>query len=613
MKTKIILMVVLALFLTLTACNTNAETAPTATDAAPAEETAVEKSSYPFLTERQCDLFVPAGEVAGETILCGYVVMPAERDNPESQEVKLAYIILKGTGDEPLDDPIIHISGGPGIASTSRTVVVELANRYAPMRETRDIVLYDQRGVGHSLPVLTCSDFIDDASGEEAATAADNFNRCQEGMRNQGYPSETFTTAVSAADLVDLMHALDYPAYNLYGISYGSRLLMSLMHYFPDEPLVRSVILDSVDTLPEDVGTEYITSTHLLQKDLFESVFDECAADPACAEAFPDLRTRFNALTEQLNQNPLTLNEDTTVDGDAVYHYIFPYNIAYQNIPYQPRMIAELEQGITTTLAMIHFGDIPEPATRITALPPEPPVVGDLLDLYLDCPEDSSDDGEAITARLMGLWDAEPEHVAEHLTEACGAETAAAAIQITDENPRIFNYIIIRFVTDDIQGLNPDLNRKLDCTEQFPFRDDFTEMEAVLHEAQMPNFFIEETIYRLESRTDGCEAWQDALTAPTPDNYGDYPTLIFSGQFDSLTPPAWAQTAASAIPQAQHVLVPNAWHSIMGNNGDCPTDITLQFLVDPGAVVDASCTEGMMVVFQPPTGAEVETSTDIEN
>lgn len=610
MKAKIILMVVLALSLTLTACNTNTETAPTPTDAAPAEETALEKSSYPFLTERQCDLFVPAGEVAGETILCGYVFIPAERDNPESQEVKLAYIILKATGDEPLDDPIIHISGGPGIASTSRTVVVELAKRYAPMRETRDIVLYDQRGVGHSLPVLTCSDFIEGDSGDGAETAADRYNHCQEGMRNQGYPSETFTTAVSAADLVDLMHALDYPAYNLYGISYGSRLLMSLMHYFPDEPLVRSIILDSVDTLPEDIGTEYITATQLLQKDLFESVFDECAADPVCAEAFPDLRSRFNALTKQLNQNPLTLDEDTTVDGDTVYRYIYPFNIAIQNIPYQPRMIAELEQGITTTLELIRSGGIPDPATQTTALPPEPPIAQDLLDLYLDCPEDSSDGGDAIAARLLGLWDAESEHVAEHLTEACGAETAAAAIQITDEKPRIFNYIILRFVPDGIQGLNPDLNSKLDCTEQFPFRDDFTEMEANLREAQMPNFFIEETIDGVESRTDGCEAWQDALTAPTPDTYGDYPTLIFNGQFDPLTPPAWAETAAAAIPQAQYVPIPNAWHSIMGNNGDCPTGITLQFLANPGEMVDTSCKEGMKVVFLPPTSAAVETSID---
>ncbi len=619
MKAYITPIGVFVLLLLLTACSAGVEGTPaqpeTATaeatpvvEAGPSEETvseqvvtpdapAVETAVYhPTLAERECDLFVPAGDVAGETILCGYLVVPAQRHDPESKEIKLAYVILKATGDNPSPDPIIHVSGGPGIASTSRTTVVEFAQRYAPLREARDIVLYDQRGIGNSLPVMNCIDFTEGDSGDDAPSVADTYSRCQEGMRNQGYPPETFSTAVSAADLVDLMHALDYPAYNLYGISYGSRLLMSLMHDYPDEPLVRSIVLDSVDTLPEDVGTEYLTATQLLQQALFESVFDECAADPACAAAYPDLRARFSALVEQLNQTPLTLDEYTTVDGDSLHRYTFPYNPAVQNIPYQPQLIAELEQGITTTLELVGSGGIPEPATRTAVLPPEPPIAQDLLDLYLDC-EGSLADGDAIEARLTGLWDAEPEEAADYLTEACGKETAAAAIQITDENPRIFNYVIIRFVTDAIPGLNPDLNSKLNCTERFPFREEFADIEANLRKAQMPAFFIEETMDTMQVRADGCQVWQDALTAPTPEGYGDYPTLVLNGQFDSLTPSAWAETAVAAIPQAQYVPIPNAWHSIMGNNGPCPTDITLQFLANPDAAVDPSCTDGMKVAF----------------
>jgi pimeloyl-ACP methyl ester carboxylesterase len=618
-KAYIKLICVSVLLLLLTACSIGAEQTPAPSETAttegtpvvgavPSEEAvseqdftldapAVETTVHPpALAERECDLFIPAGDVAGETILCGYLVVPAQRNDPESKDVKLAYVILKATGDNPSPDPIIHVSGGPGIASTSRTTVVEFINRYAPMRKVRDIVLYDQRGIGNSLPVMNCVDFTKGDPGDDVPAVTDTYSRCQEGMRNQGYPPEIFSTAVSAADLVDLMHALNYPAYNLYGISYGSRLLMSLMHDFPDEPLVRSIVLDSVDTLPEDIGTEYLTATQLLQQALFESVFDECAADPACAAAYPDLRARFSSLVEQLNQTPLTLDEYTIVDGDSLYRYTFPYNPAVQNIPYQPQLIAELEQGITTTLELIGSGGIPEQATRTSVLPPEPTIAQDLLDLYLDC-EGSLADGEAIEARLIGLWDAEPEEVADYLTEACGEATAAAAIQITDENPRIFNYVIIRFVTDAIPGLNPDLNSKLNCTERFPFREEFAGIEANLRKVQMPDFFIEEAINTLRDRADGCEVWQDALTVPTPESYGDYPTLILNGQFDTLTPPAWAKKGDAAIPQAQYVPIPNAWHSIMGNNGPCPTDITLQFLENPDTAVDPGCTDGMKVSF----------------
>ena len=555
----------------------------------------------PRLEEWPCVLWIPAADKVGETVQCGYVIVPAERDNTESKELKLAYILLKATGANPAPDPIIHVSGGPGISATKRLTVVELANRYAPLRETRDIILYDQRGVGNSRPLLDCFEFVAEDAGEEPQSQADESTRCQEAMRNQGYPPEAFSTAVSAADLLDLMRALGYPAYNLYGVSYGSRLLMSLIHLFPDEPLVRSIILDSVDTLPEDFNTAYRAEPHHLQQALFESVFEACVASPDCAEAYPDLRARFNALTKELNQSPLELDEFTTIDGDTIYRYFFPFKNAVQNIPYLPRMIDELEQGITTTLELIRSYSIPEPATRTYALPEMPQSGEELLDLYLDC-EAGGDD---IQARQIALWDADSKEVADFLRETCDPDTAAAAIEITDNSPGIFNHIITRFADDGILSPNKELNGKLDCTEQYPFREDFAEIEQELHAAGMPDFFIEETLERMNLNSEGCEVWLDALMAPTPERYGKYPTLILNGQFDSLTPPAFAERAAEAIPQSQYVPIPNAWHSILGNNGACPTDITLQFITDPDAPVDVGCTEEMKLEFlQPLTAVE---------
>ena len=73
--------------------------------------------------------------------------------------------------------------------------------------------------------------------------------------------------------------------------------------------------------------------------------------------------------------------------------------------------------------------------------------------------------------------------------------------------------MLMRYVPDDIQGLTPGVNSKLNCTEQFPFREDFADIETNLRDAQMPNFYIDETISDLQSTADGCEAWQDALVA----------------------------------------------------------------------------------------------------
>ena len=69
----------------------------------------------------------------------------------------------------------------------------------------------------------------------------------------------------------------------------------------------------------------------------------------------------------------------------------------------------------------------------------------------------------------------------------------------------------------------------------------------------------------------GCEGWSNALVAPTASTYAETPVLILSGQFDATTPPVYGAIAAGQLPKAQLVNMPNAGHSILGNQGDCPT------------------------------------------
>jgi alpha-beta hydrolase superfamily lysophospholipase len=120
-------------------------------------------------------------------------------------------------------------------------------------------------------------------------------------------------------------------------------------------------------------------------------------------------------------------------------------------------------------------------------------------------------------------------------------------------------------------------------------------MKAEMEEAGMPRFYIEETLATQQEQLAGCDAWRDPMTEPTPATFGDYSTLVLAGQFDTATPPEWSEYAASILPNAQLVHIPNAAHSILGNNGPCPTDIASQFLDAPGQPVDASCTDAMAI------------------
>ena len=98
-------------------------------------------------------------------------------------------------------------------------------------------------------------------------------------------------------------------------------------------------------------------------------------------------------------------------------------------------------------------------------MPPEPPAAQDLRDLYEACWAESPTYGDTETIRLMGLWDAEVSEVAAYITTLCGEEKSAPIVAILEENPHIFNYLIIYNASDALLHVNHELNIKIDCTE----------------------------------------------------------------------------------------------------------------------------------------------------
>lgn len=568
----------------------------------------------PFaVAPRPCDIYLPQGEVEGKTILCGYVAVPWDHSGATSATAQLAVVILKATGDHPQPDAIVHISGGPGAGATLRDVVPEMILRYAPLRAEHDIILYDQRGMGRSQPFFTCpypedgdraalTPQLEQQLGRTPSAGELQAAYCARDWAARGLPVSEISTQASAADLVDLMTALGYPAYNLYGISYGTRLAMAMMHFNPDNSQVRSIVLDSPYPLPEDKVNDYNARTPLGRQALFEAVFQVCADDPLCASAYPDLRARFDVLVARLNTSPLKLEDGQTFSGDDLVRTVFPLNEAINFIAYQPRLIAELERGDITTLMLLRSGQVPS-QTMVTGTGPDVEGFPALLDAYMACSaqQAATDDQEPA---LVRMWDAEVKTIQGYITGLCPGDKAVAVNALLDSLPaRAFNGIIARFAPERVQGVNSMLNTKLSCTEQYPFREDPQAVATELYAAGLPEFLVDDALARIAALADGCAGWRDALSAPTPASFGDYPVLILGGQFDSITPPGFAQSAAQVLPGAQLVDIPNAAHSILGNKGDCPTNIVKQFLAAPRRPVDASCTATMHVKFVMPGAA----------
>ena len=87
-----------------------------------------------------------------------------------------------------------------------------------------------------------------------------------------------------------------------------------------------------------------------------------------------------------------------------------------------------------------------------------------------------------------------------------------------------------------------------------------------------------------------CASWQAGVAAPIENQavVSDIPTLVLSGRYDPVLPPAWGRLAAETLANSFAYEFPNLAHGAMRSNR-CALEIGLQFLDDPTAEPDASC------------------------
>jgi hypothetical protein len=93
---------------------------------------------------------------------------------------------------------------------------------------------------------------------------------------------------------------------------------------------------------------------------------------------------------------------------------------------------------------------------------------------------------------------------------------------------------------------------------------------------------------------DVCETW-GVGEGPAAENepvVSAIPTLVLAGEYDPITPPAWGAAAAARLTNSTFVEFPGLGHGT-SIAGDCPLNITFEFLNDPTQPVDTSCIASM--------------------
>jgi pimeloyl-ACP methyl ester carboxylesterase len=152
--------------------------------------------------------------------------------------VTIPYYRLKSESRAPAT-PIFLLAGGPGSSWLDQFKTEENARQVAFYRTLADVVLFDQRGGGHSQPKMTCpqtqnvgADRQVDRSALIPAMRA--LAACRDHWQQQGVDLAAYNTVENAADVNDLRLALGYQKVTLIGGSYGSHLALQFMRQFPD-------------------------------------------------------------------------------------------------------------------------------------------------------------------------------------------------------------------------------------------------------------------------------------------------------------------------------------------------------------------------------------------
>ena len=276
----------------------------------------------PYFQSATCPFEVPPGA----DVDCGYLTIAEDRAVGLAQSalqastrlIRLAVAIYRSPADQPYADPLVYLHGGPGGAALSRSPSY-YETFILPLLEDRDVIMFDQRGSGLSKPSLDCPEYSDMIQRElrEGYVIGDvpddrYINAllvCRDRLRRLGVNPAAYTSAANAADVVDLVTMLGYDQVNLYGVSYGTRLALTVMRDYPE--IVRSVVLDSA--LPVEIS---LYAEQAYKADYaFGKLFAGCASDPACRRAYPNLEAAYYNVVDRLNATPIEVWGVTLRDG----------------------------------------------------------------------------------------------------------------------------------------------------------------------------------------------------------------------------------------------------------------------------------------------------------
>lgn len=257
---------------------------------------------------------------------CARLDVPLDYEQPDGELASVAVLRVPARG-EPVGSMVIN-PGGPGGSGVTGAIIAAAGLVESPITESFDVVGFDPRGVGATVPAADCySDEEADSGavplGSQGTTVEFTeddtraiMERCAEG--SGGVDALTHMgTRDTARDMDVLRAALGEEELTYFGQSYGTRLGAVYAEMFPEN--VRALLLDGGRD-PSEGTVESRVGAYAGFQAAFEELAAACAMQPDCPLGTdPELATaKFQEIVQPLRDNPVPALETELDFDDAV-------------------------------------------------------------------------------------------------------------------------------------------------------------------------------------------------------------------------------------------------------------------------------------------------------
>jgi pimeloyl-ACP methyl ester carboxylesterase len=260
----------------------------------------------------------------------GRLPVPENHAKPDGNMIEIPFVRLKSSAKKP-GTPIMFLGGGPGISYLSKIKKIfpsSLGSGPFPFSLFSfinfpeiadfigDIIIVEQRGVGHSRPRLGCPGTFDmpldrPISREALISAARKyFKNCVGFWKGHHVDLSSYNTREMASDIDLLRQALDYNKISLFGYSFGSQHGIAMLKYYSEH--IEKAVLMSVESLDQTIKLpSQIQNT--LQK-----LSDLISTDLELTRRIPDFLELVRTVLNRLEQEPVTVEVPDPDTGEKV-------------------------------------------------------------------------------------------------------------------------------------------------------------------------------------------------------------------------------------------------------------------------------------------------------